>query len=146
MLEWLKKIFNDLSMVTEEMANSAEPDEEVGPQEHVIGILDLDLRKFFFVFRRYRDLLIERATLLSANSPKKLKEEIVCFKIQTDILKDIFWSSCRYHFPELRDKMAIGLRRGWKIVWVERGLDGIVIGFASSNDLDVDGPKTPTVH
>ncbi len=146
MLEWLKKIFNDLNMVTEQMVNSAEPDEEVGPEEYVIGTLGLDLRKFFFVFRRYCDLLVERATPLSADSPKKLKEEILCFKMQTDVLKDVFWSSCRYHFPELRDKMSIGLRRGWKIVWVKRELDGIVVGIVSPDDSGEGGPKNPTIH
>ena len=142
----MKKIFNDLGMVTEEMANLAEPDEEVGPQEHVIGILDLDLRKFFFVFRRYCDLLIEKAGPISASSPKKLKEEIVCLKMQTDTLKDIFWSSCYYNFPKLRGKVSIGVRRGWKIVWVERELDGIILGFVSPNDSGGDGSKTPTFH
>lgn len=120
MATWLETILAELKGVQNTQASFAEPEEEPGPRDHVVGTADEDLRKLFFLVKQYQKRTLEIAATLVVCSAKEREvqtKEGQRFKSQADTLNEVFWVSTCAAFPELWDKLSIGIRKGWKVVW-----------------------------
>jgi hypothetical protein len=128
MSAWLKSIQAALKKVTGE--DSVEPDYEGCKYDHVVGVADQELRKLYFLFLQNKKQSQEAAaavlTLGGKDREAKL-QEAAKYDSQADVLKDMFWVSCRHAFPELWSKPNIGIRKGWKVVWTEHEHQGLEV-------------------
>lgn len=117
---WLKAIESEIDK--QDIDNLFEPTEEVGDRDHVVGLLENDLKKLF----SYTQLLTKQMTNESIkieSEAHKEREEFYkqqFFKIaaQKKVLMEVFWISVKDAF-DLWGKSSIGIRKGWKIVWSE---------------------------
>lgn len=134
---WLQSIQAALEMVTGE--DAVEPNAEACKHDHVVGVADQELRKLFYLFLQNKKKSQEAAAavlLLSGKDREAKLQEATKFDSQADVLKDMFWVSCRYAFPELSAKPAIGIRKGWKVVWTEYEHHGLeVLGALMSESV-----------
>lgn len=120
MATWLESMLAELKGVSDTQTSFAEPEEELGPKDHRVGVADEDLRKLFFLVKQYRKRMLEIVATLVLCRPKEregLIKEAQRFNTQADTLKSVFWVSARVAFPELWDKPSIGVRKGWDVVW-----------------------------
>jgi len=133
---WMESILAELKSVSVTVESDAEPDEEPGPKEHVVGIADSGLRKAFCLIKEYRRRTMRTAADVEVSGAKlreEKKNEAKWYYTQAELLSEIFWLSCRAAFPELRDKSSIGVRKGWKVVWSDQeerslGILGAILG------------------
>ncbi len=147
MSAWLKSIQVAIKQVTDE--DSVEPDYEGCEHDHVVGVADSDLRKLFFLFlqnKKQSQGAAAEVLLLSGKDREAKLQEAAKFDTQADVLKDVFWVSCRHAFPQLWGKPNIGLRKGWKVVWTDhehQSLDivGILMGASALESLLRGGPN-----
>lgn len=142
MTAWLKSLQAELKKISGETA--VEPDTEVGKHDHVVGEADLDMRKLYSLLIQKKKLSVEAAAaaMVVGGKGRKAKiEEAAKFDDQFDTLKAMFWTSCRFAFPELWAKPSIGVRKGWKVVWSDpevQTLDiplGAVLGLGALEEL-----------
>ncbi|MBI2039380.1 MAG: hypothetical protein HYT22_03860 [Candidatus Niyogibacteria bacterium] len=115
---WLESIQAELEEITIE--NFAEPNLEVESGDHIVGIAGDDLRKLHALRRRYGDFAIAakiRCATSSGPEHDEAEKEFGRFFTQGEAVNSIFWVSCRAAFPEIWDKEAIGIRKGWQVVW-----------------------------
>lgn len=143
---WLKSIQAALKKVSGE--DSVEPDYEGCEHDHVVGVADIELRKLFFLFLQNKKQSQEAAAavLTFGGKDREAKlQEAARFDTQADVLKDVFWVSCRHAFPELWGKPNIGIRKGWKVVWTQDDNEpqfkvvGILIGDTSPLEMMMRG-------
>lgn len=142
MTMWMESILAELKSVPVTVEGDAEPDEEPGPKEHVVGIADSGLRKTFCLIKEYRRRTMRAAAdieVSSATAREEKKNEAAWFYAQAELLTEVFWLSCRAAFPELRSKASIGIRKGWKVIWSEADesrtkISGVVIGLGDLAD------------
>jgi hypothetical protein len=133
---WIESILAEFKSVPVTVEGDAEPDEEQGSKEHVVGIADSGLRRAFCLVSEYRRRTMRAAAdteVGNAKAREEKKNEAAWFYAQAGLLSEIFWLSCRAAFPELRDKASIGIRKGWKVIWSEADesrakISGVVIG------------------
>ncbi len=138
MTSWLKSIQAELARVTDE--DSVEPDYEGCEHDTPVGIADQDMRRLFFLMLEYQKKSKEAAAAVLMLRGKEREEklaEAAYFDTQADVLKDMFWVSCRHAFPELWAKPNIGIRKGWKVVWTDHeNLVGVLDGEGLKEFLD----------
>jgi hypothetical protein len=146
MSAWLKSIQAALKKVTGE--DSVEPDTEACPHDHVVGVADQELRKLYYLFLQNKKQSQEAAAavlLLSGKDREAKLQEAAKYDSQADVLRDMFWVSCRHDFPDLWAKPNIGIRKGWQVVWTEHekhasGILGALIGASALEALLRGGP------
>lgn len=139
MTAWLKSIQAELERVTGE--DAVEPDYEGCRHDHVVGIADQSLRKLYYLFLQNKKQSQEAAAsvlLLSDKEREAKLQEAAMYDTQADVLRDVFWVSCRHSFPELWDKPHIGIRKGWKVVWTEHGHQGLEVLGALMSAVDLE--------
>lgn len=120
MSSWLKSIQVALENVSG--WDNVDPDGELCPHEHVVGVADKELRKLYYLALQHKKRSQEAAAamlLLSGKDREAKQKEAEKYDAQADVLRDIFWVSCRSDFPELWGKDSCALRKGWQVVWTE---------------------------
>ncbi len=120
MSEWLSKIQAELTDVSGE--DNVEPEEPAGSRDHVVGVANPELRKLFYLFHVYKQKTMEAASammMLRGTAREEKEQEAATYSAQAELIKDIFWVSCRHDFPILWDKSNIGIRKSWEVVWTE---------------------------
>ncbi len=133
---WLDKILAEIrEMENEKDVITAAID--VGPGEHVVGILDQDLRKFSCLVWKYQIRLQEIEQLSEDSGHTK---ELAQAQMHAQVLETLFWVSIRERFPDLWGQMLLGIRKDWKLVWIEPGpqvtLPLAAIGFLIPTTFD----------
>jgi hypothetical protein len=121
-MEWFEAVNREISVVSDEDIAIAEPDQQVGPREHVVGVASVYLRGLFTLIklRRKRAMELLASTVFCREDDReRILDEGRIAHVQTDALQKFFWASCRYSHPELWTKSGIGVRKGWQIVWIE---------------------------
>lgn len=129
----LESLLAELKGISGKQVAFAEPEEESGSRDHIVGILDEDLRKLFFLIRQYRRRAYEILCTLEGmpNSEKRSKDFNECLRFETEAnsRREIFWALLRGTFPDLWLKNEIGIRAGWKVVWSNPEPEECVAGF-----------------
>ncbi len=136
MSSWLQSIMAELENLSVEDALAPEFDVKDG--EHIVGTAGDELRKLSHLSMQYKQRSAKIVTSLMMLPGKKHEykmNEACIIENQAEELKNIFWMSCRYAFPELWNKPSIGIRKGWKVVWFEEKhpADEIVSAFIKSD-------------
>lgn len=162
MSAWLKSIQSAIKKVVDE--DSVEPDYEGCRHDHIVGVADADLRKLYYLFLQNKKQSREAAAavlLLSGEAREAKLQEAAKFDSQADVLRDVFWISCRHSFPELWDKPNIGIRKGWKVVWTEHeqpsleiigtlmgasALEKMLRGGSDGDPDEATGDKSSSLH
>lgn len=146
---WIREILKEIENVSPEQEKFAEPNEKLGDCDHVVGILDgahSDLRKLLFLLMQYHRYISELIPTLELYSGEQYEEEVQRVKFlarKHDTLDNIFWISVRSTFPILEEKDCVSIRKGWKVVWVEKEqstLAGLVVIFGDSRNQNKNPP------
>ncbi len=122
MATWLEKIQVQMAALSPE--GFAEPECEVGENEHVVGEASESLKRLFTVAQSYVDLKVQKLgdalkAIKNREESAKLRDEANDIGAEAKLLTKIFWQSVRDEYPELADKPEIGIRKGWKVLWKE---------------------------
>lgn len=154
-MTWLESIQADLKEVIGEDAVEPEYGRST-KRDHVVGVADQSLRKLFCLFlqnEKQARAAMEAALWLNDEEQETKLREAMRFKIQSGVIREIFWISCRQAFPELWDKPRIGIRKGWEIVWIENdgeedfGIFSAILGASALEALlrgSLDGEPNKT--
>lgn len=109
-----------------------EPDLDILPHDCVLGTCS-DSAKIIYALRaqafaqsntlkkRLLHIAIENQGIKKEPSEfTQLKMSYFTVAKQWEILDKIFWLTLHEEFPILKTKAEVGIRRGWKVVWVEK--------------------------
>jgi hypothetical protein len=120
MADWLTRITAEIDGVTN--YEHGEPEPEAAQAEHEVGVLPERMRKLWFLVGNYRAQTAQAlasAMALRGDARKEKVAEAEQLDLKGGVLKDLFWVWCRDEFPVLWPKESIGVRKGWKVVWME---------------------------
>ncbi len=122
---WPRLIQAELNKMWREDSNDLPFLKEVDEHDHVVGVLDDELFKLFLLYWRYYKKWLEVKaekipTQFEALPSLWSREERVRFR-EANALKDQFWISCYWIFPELRFKPWLVIREGLTVVWRDYG-------------------------
>lgn len=112
-----------------------EPPEPVGEHDTVVGeITDPNARRIYSAFysasaalaeglKEISHFSIDHPEAMNTDSAHTAKlQELLNeqFRLEsvTQILQALFWQEVRNAFPALARKATIGVRQGWKVVWI----------------------------
>ncbi|MDO8231714.1 MAG: hypothetical protein Q7T37_00725 [bacterium] len=146
---WVEEILQEIGGISPEQEKFAEPSEALSDCDHVVGVLDGthgDLRKLLFLLMQYHRYISEIIPTLELYSGEQYEEQVrrVKFLIKKyDALDNIFWISVRSTFSPLKEKDCVAIRKGWKVVWVEKEqstLDGFVVILGDSRNKNKKPP------
>lgn len=129
----MSKVLMDITELIEKIDVSKVPQPEMPalPTDHVVGVMSEDLRKIFGVWRdlgsRAEALSdrIKRLVIKNRHKPEappevqKLLDDLLLLGSRVSVLDELFWCSVRHEFGALAGKPALGVRKGWKVVWTE---------------------------
>ncbi len=91
-------------------------------RDQIVGDAADDIRKLYVLALHWDKTACETATaaryLAREDQPEQLRK-VAELQRKSEILMDILWVSLKDSFG-LWDKPAVGLRKGWKIVWYEQ--------------------------
>jgi hypothetical protein len=121
----------EMAVPTDEMVG----DVEVRQSDKLVGDLPEDLRKLYAFYsnlvdktnrtidqlkQKFREVIaaniVTRNRAAIDEAKKALDQQIELFRLKTDLVSDIFFTSVRQAFPEIASEPEIGLRAGWKVV------------------------------
>lgn len=111
-----------LDLVTMEAEGSEidiEPDTEVEQTDHVVGEVSPELRKLFSISRSMQMEAEQTGLNLRYGREKNqeaAQEKMLMLLDKSKILMQIFWSELK-DVHNLWSQPAIGVRKGWKVVW-----------------------------
>ena len=137
MSNWIDVIKMEIKVIGED--ELFEPHAEASSNDHIVGDLDDDLKKIYTLALRWEKVATEM--LLGAryiNDDDRRYQDIVKaneLHRKSEILIDIFWVSIKDTF-ELWQKPAIGIRKGWKVVWSDANPIPPILGILG----DLFGP------
>jgi len=117
MSTWFKLLPLDLGEITDYL----EPDNEVSPNENLVGEMDDDQKKLYTKWTSLKAEAIHcRADVITKRGDplEQAKAQALELQTKTDLIKELFWISIRDGF-QLWGKDAIGVRKGFIIVWYE---------------------------
>ena len=117
MSTWLKL----LPMEVKEVEGLVLPEAPLGPNDHVVGILDDDMKKLYTLYRsvdKQSDLARLEYVHSSSEDRVSLSSRARELQMKAATLKDIFWIGVQDSFG-LWDKEYVGVRVGWQVVWYD---------------------------
>ena len=121
MSTWLKLLPLELQSIPErEYIN---PKAKVDPKkDHIVGDMTEDQKKLYTRWLNleqvFEQTLLEAKYETDEDKQKKLLIKVEELHTKAEVVKEIFWISVRDEF-ELWGKGAIGVRKGFKVVWSE---------------------------
>ncbi len=125
MFVWTDNISRQLGNLVE--AEISEPEGEVEPTDHVVGIASEEVRRISTLASLFRRKAME-AEIEVRFSKDEIREQSSIkmrrFAENADVLAKIMWISIRDEF-NLWDKPTIALRKGWQVVWSKSDIPSI---------------------
>jgi hypothetical protein len=129
MLPFLQELIKNLEAI--EIDESEGPSLPVQADEHVVGILNDELKKLYVLIQHMDETInniTERARQIFISGEEdltNLQKQFSLLASKGVTLHRIFWTEVRSDFPEVNDKPGIGLRAGWLVVWTYRREDAL---------------------
>lgn len=143
---------NLLTKLMDEMKTAAqggvEPDCEVARGEKVVGILPDDAKGLYYLMRaqdsvveRLQEKLEKHGELYHGDETSddhndeecaKLRNEVLAFSLQKEVINNLFWNSVRLSFMKEIGDSGVGIRKGWKVVKLKKQsspLTGLLFGM-----------------
>ena len=118
MSTWLKL----LPLELQELDKLSEPDTQIKPGDHEVGVMSDDLKKLYSLYRSV-DRASDQAKLDYRHSLEEERAQLVGRAAELDkkaeVLRELFWIGVNDEF-NLWSKRATGIRKGWKVVWYTR--------------------------
>jgi len=108
----------EAEQATEEQIASVEPQDEVGPADHEVGVADTTLRQLAYLRHKCTVRRHETIMDLMVTGSRHLLEDLAKLECALKIIDDIFQASALAIF-DLWGKyhVQLRLRKGWKVVW-----------------------------
>ncbi|MFZ2500930.1 MAG: hypothetical protein WAW90_03015 [Minisyncoccia bacterium] len=121
-MSWLKRIQDEAGGVTEDDVAAVVPEEEPKEGETVVGAVEIEISRYFYLARRCDAKVLELRGLAQISGKEKrmeLESEARDAEGQAGLLREIFWRECCDKFSDLKGKKEITVHQGWKISWSE---------------------------
>ena len=121
MLIWLEgKVKVELNISNEE---PIEPPNKIEKSDNFVGVVaDEDVRKLFSLAMQMSKKALENADAAYHADSKELRdqyfEKFEKNKTKSELFLEFFWIAIKERF-NLWNKQKIGIRSGWKVVWME---------------------------
>ncbi|MGD0576527.1 MAG: hypothetical protein ABSA74_00420 [Candidatus Staskawiczbacteria bacterium] len=118
MATWLDVLRDELAKL--DPASFAEPRGGVEDGETVVGVVGEEFRRIHELATNYERMAAEKAIqgrYARDDESREFNGELACkFAKKSNMLYEIFWISVKDEL-DLWDKPALGVRKGWNIVW-----------------------------
>lgn len=102
----------------------AEPPFALEECDHVVGVLeDSDLKKLYNLMRVKGDALRRAAKQLPESERTKENVTLAVLDEEYTRVKDLFWTELRAAYPDIANKLSVGVRAEWQVVWSENSLE-----------------------
>ncbi len=108
-----------------------EPGEAVQDGDHVLGVMNDELKKFNVLrnetLRETQEIALKIVAIEDKTGDKehpdiaKLRPDFDLASVKHHAAESLFWDSLRVEFPGTLSKPSIALRKGWQVVWNEEG-------------------------
>jgi len=113
-----------MDLVKIEMENLAadqliEPDALIEGGDHVVGELDMAMRRLYTLGLLYVKETVDTTghlVVAQSNARTELESRAIEYQRKAELLRGLFWLSLNDQF-ELWTRPSVGVRRGWKVVW-----------------------------
>ena len=98
-----------------------EPNVPLAPGEVLVGDMSVDHKKIFTLMTstlKQSEELKLKARFSNSDIQRSLFEEFSLLQDKYNLLNDMFWFEIKLAHRDLNNKPSIGVRQGYKIVWI----------------------------
>ncbi|GAI05743.1 unnamed protein product [marine sediment metagenome] len=113
-----------LPLELDEVKEYREPDMPVAEEDHIVGDMSESLKKLWTLWKQTAYTASSLTLQLRYGEQNVSKGQIYELDAKAEALRGLFWIALNDEF-ELWDKIHVGVRKGFKVVWNEEEMPHI---------------------